>query len=239
MEKSEEERESVGVIEGKLDQVNIRLTGRLIDRPKALGLLLLTGMLFPALGGEARDQTPIQTQAQSLSQFQTQIQGREKNNPSGVYPGFWKLKLPTLLGDTVDFKSLRGKYVLLNFWGEWCGTCIEEIPFLIKLNDRYGKDKLRIVGLIKSEDPDRARKLIRKNQLAWPQIPLPEEVERQFAIRKFPTNLLISPEGEIVMYGFSHHFQDFKKRMGDTVSMVLKNGSSGDRVGDFGPKSHL
>ena len=160
-------------------------------------LILLTGLLLPISKGQA--QTPT------------------------VYPAFWTSKLPTLEGDTVDFKSLRGKYVLLNFWGEWCGTCIEEIPFLIKLNDKYGKDKLRIIGLIKSEDPIRAKKLIRKNRMGWPQIPLTAEMERRFAIRKFPTNLLISPEGEIVMNGFSHHFHDFKRRMGDTVSVIGTN----------------
>ncbi len=156
-------------------------------------LALLSGALFPGSLCRAHENGP----------------------PERVYPAFWALKLPTLAGDTVALRSYRGKYLLLNFWGEWCATCVEELPFLVKLQAKYGKDRLRIVGFLKSYDRKRAETMIAKNGLSWPQLPLTEGVETGFAIRKFPTNLLISPSGEIVMDGFSHHFRDFKRRMGD------------------------
>ncbi len=164
--------------------------------PKALGPILISAFLLLATG----------------------LQAEPVSRPSNIDPAFWGMKSATLAGDTLDFKSLRGKYVLLTFWGEWCATCVEEIPFLLKLDGKYSKGGLKIIGLLKSEDRPKAEKLIRKSGMTWPQVPLSENMETMFAIRKFPTNLLISPEGKIVMDGFYHHFQDFKRRMGDVDS---------------------
>lgn len=138
--------------------------------------------------------------------------------PAAVPEAFWGTRFTTLQGGTVDLKSLRGKYMLMNFWGEWCATCVEEIPFLLKLEKKY-PERLRILGLIKSADQAKAEKLIRKYGMMWPQVRLPESVEEMFAIRKFPTNLLIAPDGKIVMDGFSHHFPEFRRRMGDLDSV--------------------
>ena len=41
----------------------------------------------------------------------------------------------------------KGKVVLLNFWGTWCGPCRREIPDFNKLHDKYQKDGLEIVGI--------------------------------------------------------------------------------------------
>ena len=150
--------------------------------------------------------------------FWTGLQAGPDPRPTTVPATFWASRVATLQGDTLDLKSLRGRYVLLNFWGEWCATCVEELPFLLKLEKKYPGDRLKILGLLKSADKAKAQKLIRKSGMDWPQIPLSETMETLFAIRKFPTNLLISPDGKIVMDGFSHHFRDFKRRMGDLDS---------------------
>jgi len=150
---------------------------------------------------------------------------------SQVDPKFWNLKFKTLENDSLSMKSFKGQYLLINFWGEWCGTCIEEIPFLIKQNLKYGTGPLKMVSFLKVVHETKAKNLIRKNAIAWPQIPLSEQVEKIFAIKKFPTNLLISPIGEIVMNGFHMNYQDFKKRMGDTnsISIIQKNDITKDK----------
>ena len=43
--------------------------------------------------------------------------------------------------------DLRGKVILLNFWGTWCGPCRMELPDFVKLYDKYNKDGLEIVGI--------------------------------------------------------------------------------------------
>jgi thiol-disulfide isomerase/thioredoxin len=130
-----------------------------------------------------------------------------------VDPAFWGLKLKTIENDSIRMETLKGKYLLLNFWGEWCAKCQEELPFLVRQELKYSGNGLRIVGFLKAADPAKAKRLLKEKGADWTQIQLNDEVERIFGIRKFPTNLLISPEGDIVMEGFSNHYQDFKKRM--------------------------
>lgn len=50
--------------------------------------------------------------------------------------------------------SLRGKYVVLDFWGSWCGWCIKGIPKMKRYYDRY-KSKLEIVGIDCNDTPER------------------------------------------------------------------------------------
>lgn len=130
-----------------------------------------------------------------------------------VAPSFWNMRFKTLAGDSVRMDSLRGKYVLLNFWGEWCPKCQEEIPFLARQDRKYSGRGLRIVGFLKSVDRAKAEKLLRANGAAWTQLESNDAVESLFGVGKFPTNLLLSPEGEIVMQGFSNHWQEYKRRM--------------------------
>jgi thiol-disulfide isomerase/thioredoxin len=130
-----------------------------------------------------------------------------------VDPVFWKLKMKTIADDSIPMESLKGRYLLLNFWGEWCAKCQEELPFLARQEMKYSGSGLRIIGFLKTANIAKAKKLLKENNADWTQIQLDDQVEKIFGIRKFPTNLLISPQGEIVMEGFSNHYQDFKKRL--------------------------
>ena len=68
------------------------------------------------------------------------------NRPPGstLAPDF---TLATTSGELVSMSDLRGKVILLNFWGTWCGPCRVELPDFIKLYDKYNKDGLEIVGI--------------------------------------------------------------------------------------------
>ena len=69
---------------------------------------------------------------------------QKNSNQALIAPDF---TLADLDGNWVSLSELKGKVVLLNFWGTWCGPCRREIPAFIKLTEKYKKDGLAIVVL--------------------------------------------------------------------------------------------
>ena len=61
--------------------------------------------------------------------------------------------LADLEGNTITLDQMRGKVVLLNFWGTWCGPCRKEIPDFINLMKKHNKDGLEIVGVTLTSGP--------------------------------------------------------------------------------------
>ena len=59
-------------------------------------------------------------------------------------------RLTDLQGKPVRFKDLGADLVLLDFWGSWCGPCLQAIPHLVALQEKYG-DRVKVVGVAYEE----------------------------------------------------------------------------------------
>ncbi|MBX9782041.1 MAG: TlpA family protein disulfide reductase [Chitinophagaceae bacterium] len=99
------------------------------------------------------------------------------------------------------------KYSLLHFWGSWCGPCIENIPKLKELHNKYN-DNVLIISLPYEStiDTTKARALIRKFDINWTQIiqfrdaPFSKPaVIKDLRIDAFPTYILLNSKGEILV----------------------------------------
>lgn len=109
-------------------------------------------------------------------------------------------------GQPFELNALGGKYVLLDFWGSWCNPCISAIPDLVSLNEKY-KQTLSIVSIAYDEKKNLPvlNKLIRENRMQW--IHLFEDnrdkngfsIVNRFKVEAFPTQILIDPQGKIVL----------------------------------------
>ena len=75
---------------------------------------------------------------------------KPKNINDLIAPDF---SLADLDGNTVTLEQMRGRVVLLNFWGTWCGPCRKEIPDFINLMKKYNQDGLEIVGITLTSGP--------------------------------------------------------------------------------------
>ena len=73
-----------------------------------------------------------------------------------------------LNSNTVSLESLKGKRVLLNFWGSWCPPCIEEMPMLDAF-DKTHSDKVRVIGVaVDRQRP--AAEFLSTNNIQFPSI---------------------------------------------------------------------
>lgn len=98
--------------------------------------------------------------------------------------------------------EFRGKYLLIDFWGTWCGPCRREMPYLKAAYKRFQPRGLEILGM-NTDDveilPD-VRNWLEKNGLTWTQATRESirNVIRSFRIHSYPTTLLLDPDGKII-----------------------------------------
>lgn len=114
---------------------------------------------------------------------------------NSISDDFWGSSFTTVTGKVIDMKELKGKYILLNFWGEWCSPCRTEIPEL-KIGYENWKNKVVFLSFLKPHDFKRAMKFVEDEKIFWDQIVLNKEVEDGFKIVSYPTNILILPDGK-------------------------------------------
>ena len=105
-------------------------------------------------------------------------------------------------GEVLDLESLEGKVVLLNFWATWCAPCLQEIPELNRLAERYPDDL--VVLSVSDEDNETLTDFENFLELKTfsarvePGAPLPAPFADAFNIR--PTSFVIDREGTVRRY---------------------------------------
>lgn len=113
-----------------------------------------------------------------------------------------EIDLQTPGGESVKLSSLRGHYVLLDFWASWCGPCCAEMPTLKAIYDKYKKNGLEIYSV--SLDDDREAWVDKINQLGlnWTNVSSLKRsacpVARVYRIVAIPKIYLLDPDGRII-----------------------------------------
>jgi thiol-disulfide isomerase/thioredoxin len=75
-------------------------------------------------------------------------------------------ELPDLQGQPLKLSSLRGKYVVLDFWGSWCIWCIRGIPSMKEAYTKY-KDKMEILGVDCRDTEEKWKAAVKEHELPW------------------------------------------------------------------------
>lgn len=107
--------------------------------------------------------------------------------------------LPDPLGKDVDFKRLRGKYVLIDFWASWCVPCRRSFPHMREVYKKYKGDKFEIYSVSIDEDKKAWLKAVKEENNPWLQSLDTKNISQKgFAVTGVPATFLIDPSGKII-----------------------------------------
>lgn len=101
-------------------------------------------------------------------------------------------------GNPLSLSSLRGKYVILDFWGSWCGPCVKGIPDMKTYYSKY-KNKLEILGIDCNESEAAWKNAVTKYEIPWLNVynPSTSTLINDYGIMGYPTKIVIDPNGNI------------------------------------------
>jgi len=123
------------------------------------------------------------------------LEKRKKGVPGITAPVFTSTDIN---GKECSLTALKGKYVLLDFWGSWCQPCRKLNPHLKELYAQYAPKGFEVVGVAADDRaPDAWKKAVAQDGLPWLQV-LQGDIGKQYNIMEYPTQVLIDPAGTII-----------------------------------------
>ncbi|MDR1527096.1 MAG: AhpC/TSA family protein [Dysgonamonadaceae bacterium] len=122
-------------------------------------------------------------------------------NSGGIAPD---ISLPTPDGTIVALSSLRGQYVLIDFWASWCKPCLREVPNVKEVYAKYHDKGFEVYGISLDDEKQRAAWLaaIERHDMPWIQVSSLKgwdcPVAKQYQVTGIPKTLLLDREGRII-----------------------------------------
>lgn len=181
-------------------------TGRHKESITVLARLYLTGVeVSDKIQADIKGETTKMKGGAKYYQHLTDSVHKLDNNKLNAFAASKK----DIQGQPVNFATLKGKYVLLDFWGSWCKPCRASHPHLKELYSKYKNKGFEIIGIAmeSAKTPEERHKAwadaVQADGLTWLQVLNNEQLERfdavkEFGVTAFPTKILLDKEGNII-----------------------------------------
>jgi thiol-disulfide isomerase/thioredoxin len=186
-------------------------------------------IIFSAMTGCGETEQKTNIVANGANNTATQKQTNSTEFPP-LPSGLADAEVAMLDGTKFKISDKRGKVLLLNIWGTWCGPCIKEMPHLIALQNEYGERGFEVIGLnigdgAGSPEPlDKIKEFVAKQKLNYTIAIASNAVNRQFdMISKrsvVPQTILVDREGRF-RNGFVGGGQKIFDSMKQSVAKVM------------------
>ena len=135
-----------------------------------------------------------------LGNYLAQQITESKKNPIGK--PLADFSQPDTSGNAVSLSSLKGKYVLVDFWASWCGPCRAENPNLVRMYNKFKDKKFTVLGVSLDKSKQPWLDAINADALTWTHISdlqgWNNSIAQQFQIFSIPQNFLLDPQGNVI-----------------------------------------
>lgn len=125
-------------------------------------------------------------------------------------------KMQTLEGDSLSSDELKDQITVINFWGKWCGPCVQEMPDVQTLYEKYRDNPdVRVLTIDHRDQVDELRSWIDEREFTFPVL-IDRGYVQDTGITAYPTTWFVNPDGEIVFVkeGMTHNLvQEFTWRI--------------------------
>ncbi|KAK3605014.1 hypothetical protein CHS0354_000679 [Potamilus streckersoni] len=196
-----------------------------------LGTIVVFGVLLSATLFFVRCKSSEKQESQGAQQMS---EGRTPSNDGGTSQQSPDFELTTMDGQALKLSNLKGKLVILNFWATWCPPCIQEIPDMIKLQEKYKNDNFTFVGIAIADEIDNVKSFVAEQNVNYPIAMGTQKIVDDYGgFNAIPTTFIISKEGNIMkkltgLIGYDE-FEDIIK----TKYTITFNKNGGSDVASF------
>ena len=112
-----------------------------------------------------------------------------------------ELDVTDLKGKPVNWQSLRGTVVLVDFWATWCAPCRKSMPELQALHDKYARRGFTVLGVsIDEGGPGKVKKLVASKKFTYPMALDSEKAPawERFHVKAIPAAFLVDQQGRVI-----------------------------------------
>lgn len=127
----------------------------------------------------------------------------QKFSESAVGKDAPDFEFETIKGEKMKLSGFKGKFVLLDFWGTWCGPCVGEIPNLVKAYKQFKDKGFEIISISSDfingkKDKDYLKKFTDEKEMTWNHVLDAGMIHQTYRINHWPTLYLVGKDGKII-----------------------------------------
>lgn len=172
-----------------LGAVEILRTNRVLNKDKHFEF-------FAEYAERIKEEMPESPEAMA---FVDEVENMKNLAVGAVAP---EIALPNPEGEVVALSSLRGKYVLVDFWAKWCKPCRVENPNIVRAYNKYKDEGFEVFGVSLDRNREDWVQAIEEDNLDWTQVSdlkfWNSEAAKTYNINAIPFSILLDPDGKII-----------------------------------------